>query len=1246
MAQLKQKSMRIFRGLMSALLILFAMSVIGLFCLYFYVAQKAYDVTQYKNDIQTYIHQKAPNYSVDFVSANLLVDSGIITVTVDDVLLKDETNKIEIASPQLHMKVQLLDILFGNFTLKHMKVHDAVALIEQGYPLDFSVEKPIKQNDAPKALAVKEPKMNSLKQASAVIMVSGKYKGMGLPKRRPILQQQTQIKEENQEIAADFILPKSIFEPIHLSKIQQNSVAVGEQISSAFDIASAIPMQEAEISIDKFIFKGEEKPQQIIENIDLIFKNNSDKISLSLLGALPQRPIIAISLSEKSAKEKIAITVKGENLNPQNLAQLGVNLPPSMPIAFEAEKLDFNGFVDSENRINVAHINLDMQEAVMTLGAENRQTILKDITLFSEGDLFDSGLKLKIGKASGSWGTGTIIGEINPELISLSSGESNLIQNLSFKLQSQNLQLNHASFSKPQSGLLTIEGMVFPSRGALMFSQAQLNVNDLALNLKAELPNKDSIYSGEISLPFANRQQIMSLSRDFTDLAKIVENIWQSGDVRALNAKFQLPASQPLKDVFQTNQDAITASAKLENSKFNIQNDGENYELTLPVSDLSMKNDVIDMSAAMATFKAEKSDEITLKNIDINIEKIFRKTPELNARLSANGTNKALFQLLDSKPLELTSRNGLIADETKGQFVLNIDGSMPVKDQITPEDLNYYAFGEIKNFATPESKKLPTLSKGSLTLVASPGQVQFSGHAVMDDGKIALSYIQSYRGKRRETLNASLTLTPALQKRFGVNLKRNIIGDIVATVQYQDGEAIDGATQVMLDLTPTRLSVREIDLDKPKGKKAYASFKLIEGKDIVKLTNFELDAEALKVKGDVSIGTKSGHVNFNLPLFQTSRSDNLSLKGEYAQDEDVNIHISGKSFDATSLLKAIVKPEEDKIKKALLQNCDNEIYPLSTMQAEKAGCKEKTQSIMRLAYLNSNVEKKNLTRNDQQKQFDFEFAQAEAKSEKEDFNTQEIAITAQIDEIIGLNGMTINDVQIALRTKQGIVQYADIFGRLNGEKDISITIGGLQKGREVGYQITGQDAGSFLKFLGIYKKVTGGKLIWRGKIDAKTLALKDGRLDASDLLISGEKLLNKLYTEKKIVADEKVITAVPIDRFSTYFRLKSSNDYYIDDAVLRNKAIGLTFEGDLNFAKENLSLRGVFTPLFSINNFFQRIPGLGALLGNRREEGLFGVTYKIEGKFSDPSIQINPGSLIAPGVFRRLFEFGSEDKKQ
>ena len=44
-------------------------------------------------------------------------------------------------------------------------------------------------------------------------------------------------------------------------------------------------------------------------------------------------------------------------------------------------------------------------------------------------------------------------------------------------------------------------------------------------------------------------------------------------------------------------------------------------------------------------------------------------------------------------------------------------------------------------------------------------------------------------------------------------------------------------------------------------------------------------------------------------------------------------------------------------------------------------------------------------------------------------------------------------------------------------------------------------------------------------------------------------------------------------------------------------------------------------------------------LGGGSNEGLVGLTYEVVGPPSAPVLRVNPISVVAPGLFRKFFEF-------
>jgi hypothetical protein len=69
-----------------------------------------------------------------------------------------------------------------------------------------------------------------------------------------------------------------------------------------------------------------------------------------------------------------------------------------------------------------------------------------------------------------------------------------------------------------------------------------------------------------------------------------------------------------------------------------------------------------------------------------------------------------------------------------------------------------------------------------------------------------------------------------------------------------------------------------------------------------------------------------------------------------------------------------------------------------------------------------------------------------------------------------------------------------------------------------------------------------------------------------------------------------------------------------------------------------VAVKGSLVPVYGLNSIISNVPLLGDLLASKKGEGILGVTYSMSGPTDNPAISVNPLSMLAPGILRRLFE--------
>ncbi len=76
-------------------------------------------------------------------------------------------------------------------------------------------------------------------------------------------------------------------------------------------------------------------------------------------------------------------------------------------------------------------------------------------------------------------------------------------------------------------------------------------------------------------------------------------------------------------------------------------------------------------------------------------------------------------------------------------------------------------------------------------------------------------------------------------------------------------------------------------------------------------------------------------------------------------------------------------------------------------------------------------------------------------------------------------------------------------------------------------------------------------------------------------------------------------------------------------------SMGVSLQGLYHSDTSVLDMTGVVSPIYLLN-------GIGSIL-TRKGEGLFGFAYRLRGTADNPDVQVNPLSILTPGMFRDLF---------
>jgi hypothetical protein len=250
--------------------------------------------------------------------------------------------------------------------------------------------------------------------------------------------------------------------------------------------------------------------------------------------------------------------------------------------------------------------------------------------------------------------------------------------------------------------------------------------------------------------------------------------------------------------------------------------------------------------------------------------------------------------------------------------------------------------------------------------------------------------------------------------------------------------------------------------------------------------------------------------------------------------------------------------------------------------------------------------------------------------------------------MVGFFDTTVKDVSISLEKFNGRLAKLDVRGKLNGTSDIAVRLIEGAAGERV-VLAESEDAGAAFRLIGFYPRMEGGQTSLKVTLGDQGLGHKAGTLWAKDFVILGDRVISEVISN---VGDDPGVSfgtqqdgelrvhrqRIPFDQLEVPFAV-GGGKFVLYDSYINGPKLGATIRGTVDIKNNIVDLDGTYIPLYGLNSALGSIPIFGSLLVGRRGEGVVGITYTVKGPAGNPRVLVNPLSIVAPGIFRQIFEF-------
>ena len=535
------------------------------------------------------------------------------------------------------------------------------------------------------------------------------------------------------------------------------------------------------------------------------------------------------------------------------------------------------------------------------------------------------------------------------------------------------------------------------------------------------------------------------------------------------------------------------------------------------------------------------------------------------------------LKLLDHPRLGYAKKLGLKPEESGGDAQASIDFDFPAEKSLTFARVKIAVDASVQHVAMKKIRFDQDVTDGNLTLKLDQNGMVVKGPVVYADAALDINWTEAFGDKVdvRETFSAKGKTSTGSRALVGYDFRPWVDGPSDVVLKFTRHDDGRGLLEASFDLKDAVLAMDFLKWRKPAGTPGKGALKLsLKGDHPIDITDLAIDGDGFSIAGGATFAPDGKSIG------------KLSLKTVKLAKSAITDLTADFSNDATAVSVGggmmDVEPwmvERDK--------------PVTAAELDAQELKPQR------AY----------------------------------------SIAGSLDQVRLAEGDTLTKVTFDI--KHDPIWWDKIYfnGTLPGGAPIVFSYAPADPGTHR-LRVQTDDGGGAFKTLGIYDSIKGGKLVITGetKDDTPHRAMK------GEMKMTSFRLLHTPFAVRFLSV--ATLTGLVDSLTGEGFLFAGASAKFtktrgkVDVAEFRTAgpSIGLTSKGTIDMDANTVDLKGALVPAYAFNSILGNIPIIGEWLQGGEGEGMFSATYSISGDLSEPKIDVNGWSALAPGFIRNLFE--------
>ena len=535
----------------------------------------------------------------------------------------------------------------------------------------------------------------------------------------------------------------------------------------------------------------------------------------------------------------------------------------------------------------------------------------------------------------------------------------------------------------------------------------------------------------------------------------------------------------------------------------------------------------------------------------------------------------AMVDLASQPDLNLLKTDLTKFPKLQGTAKVAIDLQFPLIKNIPKERVEFSTKIAIEKAAI--AKVLPgiDLTDGDLAVEVSPQEISVSGPAKVNGLNAKVTW-KKPRGEGAATSQIETILDEKTREKLGLKIVDYLSGPTPVKAEISTNSKGQTVVKAEANLSKAKMKLEALGWKRAAQEDTTASFTVTTAEGgLRKVDDFKLDGPGLKLRGSLEIATGGKMKSVTMDEIRLDE-DNVFSATIVPGEDNLSLTVSGKNFDARPYIQALISP----------------------VQSDETG----------------------------------------KATEASATPNQDFTLKANFKHVTAFRGEAVDDVVAVLRARAGKVAEANITGNFLSGQPLRIKVIPLAEGRDM--KVFSGDGGAVVRAANFYSKIAGGELQFSALVgNEKGSPLRNGQLQIKDFEVRNEAALAELDQRGKPKKSGPRKGGISFKKLYLPFAI-DGKFVRLGDVTLRGADMCATADGVIRKIDGALDITGTVIPACGITGVFNHVPLLGDILsGGNDNEGLFGVTYAMGGTLAKPDIKINPISALAPGIFRRLFDF-------